>query len=636
MSDIPQHRNPDRLIRFIVEHTQAKFGREYFRVLVRHLSEALEVKGAWVTELLAKEQRFRAYAFWVGGKYIEHYEYDLVNTPCEKVVENRECLLVPEKVIELYPDDPDLAPLEAVSYMGYPLFGENQEIIGHLAILHDSPLHPTKEQEAVFRLFVQRANAELIRLKTYEALQSKKLRLSTLINHMHDVILEVDELGFVTLANPAASHLLGLGENELQGSILYTYFETESASSLRRILGEARVSKENKISQRRELLVFGSNGETIPVHASICCYRIQGSLFLTLLIRDIKELRRAEQRIKILEENGSNMNTQFSSPVLGECPAIQKVLEDIRQVAKSNSTALLLGESGTGKEVFAKIIHQQSGRNHKPLVIVNCAAIPTNLIESEFFGHEKGAFTGALQRRDGRFTLANGGTLFLDEVGELPLDLQPKLLRVLQEGEFETLGGNRTIKVDVRVIAATNRNLAEMVKDGSFREDLFYRLNVIPIQLPPLRKRGQDILLLADLFIKKYCRLNGKKIFPLHPSVHELLLSYSWPGNVRELQHVIERAVILSKDGDIQLEKFIPLKFDLKKETDPKGLPLNSKRILTKGEMEELEKQNILHALEQTSWRISGSSGAAALLGIPPSTLNSRIKVLGLKPAGQS
>jgi len=623
---------PDRLIRFIVEHTHTKFGREYFRVLVRHLSEALEVKGAWVTELLAKEQRLRSYAFWVDGKYVDHYEYDIVNTPCARVVEDRGCLLVPERVIELFPDDPDLTPLNAVSYMGFPLFAENEEVIGHLAILHDAPLHPTKEQEAVFRLFVQRANAELIRLKTFEALEDRKLRLSTLINNMHDAILEVDELGFITLANPAASHLLGLTEEALEGSLLFSYFETESASFLRKILREAKDPScvENNISQRKELLIFGANGETLPVEISICCYRVHSSLFLTILIRDIKELRRAEQRIKILEEDAENINTPSSIPVLGECPLIQKVLEDIQQVAKSNSTVLLLGESGTGKEVFAKTIHQQSGRKDKPLVIVNCAAIPANLIESEFFGHEKGAFTGAQQRRDGRFSLANGGTLFLDEVGELPLDLQPKLLRVLQEGEFETLGGNRTIKVDVRVIAATNRDLGAMVNEGTFREDLFYRLNVIPIQLPPLRERGEDIILLADLFIKKYCRLNGKKIIPLHASQNDLLMSYNWPGNIRELQHVIERAVILSKDGKLQLERFIPLTFDLEKKEDSNDLPLNSKRILTIAELEALEKQNILNALEQTSWKISGSSGAAAILGIPPSTLNSKIKVFGL------
>jgi PAS domain S-box-containing protein len=569
----------DRLIRLIVEHTHTKFGREYFMVLVRHLSEALEVKGAWVTELLEKEQKLKSFAFWFAGNYVEHYEYDIVNTPCERVVEDRDCLLVPDKVIELFPNDPDLAPLNAVSYMGYPLFDENRKVIGHLAILHDAPLHPSKEQEAVFRLFVQRANAELLRLWTFEALKDRKQRLSTLLNHMHDAILEVDELGFVSLANPASCQLIDMPLEELEGSLLFGHFEPESASELRTILkkdAKSPSAKENSAAIRRELHLYHTNGQTIPVEASFCSYRINAELFHTILIRDFKELRRAEQRIKILEEDSQRISHSPSASIMGECHAIQKVLEDLRQVAKSNSTVLLLGESGTGKEVFAKEIHQQCTRKDKPLIIVNCAAIPANLIESEFFGHEKGAFTGALQRREGRFSLADGGTIFLDEIGELPLDLQPKLLRVLQEGEFETLGGNRTIKVDVRVIAATNRDLQTMVKEGTFREDLFYRLNVIPVQLPPLRERGKDVLLLADLFMKKFSKANGKKIFPLNQEMCNILLNYTWPGNIRELQHVIERAVILSKDGHLHLEKFLPHQFS--SEENETETPQNSQK----------------------------------------------------------
>ncbi|WP_373495930.1 sigma 54-interacting transcriptional regulator [Aquiflexum sp.] len=621
------------MIRIIVEHTHSQFGRDYFRVLVRHLSEALEVKGAWVTELLEKEQRLKSYAFWLAGKYVDHYEYDIVNTPCAKVVESRDCLLVPENVVQLFPLDPDLTPLNAVSYMGYPLFDENRKVIGHLAILHDAPLHPTKEQEAVFSLFVQRANAELIRLRTFEALQERKLRLSTLISNMHNAILEVDELGFVSMANPASCQLLGMPMEDLEGSLLFSHFETESSSVLRNILKNAKNPsvKENSVAIRKELNLYNTNGQTIPVEASFCSYWINSELFLTILIRDFKELRRAEQRIKILEEDSQRIGNIASDSILGECPAIQKIKDDIQQVAKSNSTVLLLGESGTGKEVFAKEIHHQSTRKDKPLIIVNCAAIPANLIESEFFGHEKGAFTGALQRREGRFSLADGGTIFLDELGELPLDLQPKLLRVLQEGEFETLGGNRTIKVDVRVIAATNRDLQSMVKEGTFREDLYYRLKVIPIHLPALRKRGKDILLLADLFIKKFSKANSKKIFPINHEISNMLLDYNWPGNIRELQHVIERAVILSKDGHLHLERFLPHNFPLEELENNNHTQINVKRVLTVQELEELEKQNIIAALEQTSWKISGNSGAAALLGIPPTTLNSKIKVFGLE-----
>jgi len=627
----------NRLIRFILEHTQTQFGRDYFRVLVKHLAEGLHVKAAWVTELVVKEQKLRSLAFWVNGEYVEHYEYHLTDTPCEKVVTEKACVIVPEKVIDLFPKDPDLAPLSAVSYMGYPLFDEFGQVVGHLAILHDIPLYPTHEQEAVFNLFVQRANAELLRLKAHEALHEKKVRLSTLIDSIHEAILEIDDLGFVTLVNPAASRLFGLEEAHLIGGLVLSLFEEESAALMRTTLKQIREGRAGDIASGStlELFVYHSNGETIPVKASVCSYLINQERYLTLLLRDLKEIKRAEQRIKILEEDNILQGKSTTKEIIGECGEIQKVIEEIQFISKSSSTVLLLGESGTGKEVFARYIHEQSTRNSKPLVIVNCAAIPSNLIESEFFGHEKGAFTGALQRREGRFSLADGGTLFLDEVGELPLDMQPKLLRVLQEGEFETLGGNRTIKVNVRTIAATNRNLEEMVKEGTFREDLFYRLNVIPIHLPPLRKRGKDIILLADLFIKKISRQVGKSIRPLTKSSIDLLLAYHWPGNVRELQHVLERAVLLAKNEQLNLDKFIPHAAVSvgDKEEDP--LEKESVKILSVEDLEKIEKKNLLNALNQTGWKISGNSGAAALLGIPPSTLNSKIKVFGLTKPSQ-
>ncbi|MFC4871352.1 sigma-54 interaction domain-containing protein [Negadavirga shengliensis] len=625
----------NRLVRFIVEHTHTKFGRDYFKVLVRHLSEALEVKGAWVTELLPKEQTLRSFAFWFNGGYVNHYEYSLTNTPCERVITDKACFLVAERVIELFPDDPDLEPLNAVSYMGQPLFGEDGDVLGHLAIIHDAPLHPSEEQEAVFSLFAQRANAELLRLKANEALFEKKKHLSALIENMNDAILEIDSLGFVSLTNPAASILFGLKESELSGSLVYSLFEEDSAAYLRGVLKASRTQPEGTVEtgSNKELQVFNKNGDIVPVGASICRYQVSHELYHTLLLRNLKELRRAEQRIRILEDDASHLGLgdKNSTPILGECSALRKVLEDIQHVAKSNSTVLLLGESGTGKEVFARNIHERSLRSHKPLIIVNCAAIPSNLIESEFFGHEKGAFTGALQRREGRFSLADGGTLFLDEVGELPLDMQPKLLRVLQEGEFETLGGNRTVKVDVRVIAATNRNLHEMVKAGTFREDLYYRLNVIPIHLPSLREREGDVVLLADLFIKKFSRQTGKKILPLNAGSIALLLSYQWPGNIRELQHVIERAVILAKDENLQLERFIPSESLNVSPENEHGMIISDQKILTAHQLEALERKNLLNALEQTAWKISGKNGAASLLGIPPSTLSSKIKAFGLR-----
>jgi PAS domain S-box-containing protein len=633
---IPHHTaRTNSLIRYIVEHTHHEYGEPFFKLLVKHLAEALGVQGAWVTEYLPGEEKLRSLAFWLQDSYVAHYEYYLADTPCERVVSTRACFLVPDKVVELFPKDPDLAPLNAVSYMGFPLLGPDQRVVGHLAILHNEPLEPTEEQEAIFNLFAQRANAEFLRLKTEEQLLERKLKLSALVNSVHDAIVEIDTLGFITFSNPAAHRLFGIAEAELTGSLVFSLFDEESGTFLRHTLKEVRETLPPAVQSviRQELQCFHLNGEIIPAEASICWYEVKSTLYLTLLLRDIKALKRAEQRIALMEERPIPPDTPATHGIIGASQAIRKVMDDLAQVAPSSSTLLLLGESGTGKEVFARYIHACSLRREKPLIKVNCAAIPANLIESEFFGHEKGAFTGAVSRRDGRFTLADGGTLFLDEVGELPLEMQPKLLRVLQEGEFETVGGQRTLKVNVRIIAATNRDLQKMVSQGTFREDLYYRLNVIPVALPPLRDRPEDIPGLADAFIRKFSRQAGKSILPLPAAALDRLLGYHWPGNIRELEHVIERAVVLSRDGRLALERFLPAAIPacLPQPTSP---GISSTTVLTAADLQQLERENIRKALQLTSGRIAGHTGAASLLGIPPSTLNSKIKALGITRTG--
>ncbi len=292
------------------------------------------------------------------------------------------------------------------------------------------------------------------------------------------------------------------------------------------------------------------------------------------------------------------------------------VLEEIGQVAQTGSTVLLLGETGTGKEVLAQAIHDASVRKDRPMIKVNCAALPAALIESELFGREKGAFTGALARQAGRFEIADGSTIFLDEVGELPLELQPKLLRVLQEGEFERFGGSRTIKVDARVIAATNRPLTQAVREGRFREDLFYRLNVFPVEVPPLRERREDIPLLSWTFVKEFSNSMGKAIDAIADDSMVALLGYPWPGNIRELRNVIERAMILSRGSTLHIKLGNPT--------------LRPQITNTAGTLVEAEREHILQALERCSWRIRGTNAAAELLGVKPTTLESRIKKLGL------
>ncbi|HZN54578.1 MAG TPA: sigma 54-interacting transcriptional regulator [Candidatus Polarisedimenticolaceae bacterium] len=304
--------------------------------------------------------------------------------------------------------------------------------------------------------------------------------------------------------------------------------------------------------------------------------------------------------------------------VIGESPAFFGVLAGVRMVAATDSTVLVTGETGTGKEVIVRAIHAMSLRKDKLLVKVNCAALPAGVIESELFGHEKGAFTGALTRKIGRFELANRGTLFLDEVGDLPLELQAKLLRVLQEGEFERVGGTQTIKVDVRVIAATNRDLERAVMEERFRADLYYRLNVFPLVLPPLRKRPEDIPRLARHFAMLFASKMGKPVGALGADVLQKLTAYSWPGNVRELQNVIERAVILSPRGRFVLGDALS--------SAERGAPRSPARSL-----QELERQHIAAVLEETGWRVSGDRGAARILGLKRTTLEARMKRLGIQ-----
>lgn len=317
--------------------------------------------------------------------------------------------------------------------------------------------------------------------------------------------------------------------------------------------------------------------------------------------------------------------------VIGESTPLRGVLRDVKDVAETDTTVLILGETGTGKEVIARTLHSTSRRKEKPFIKVNCAAIPENLVESEFFGHEKGAFTGASAKRDGRFTLADGGTIFLDEIGELPLELQSKLLRVLQEGEFDPVGSSKTRKVDVRVIAATHRKLEEAVRDRKFREDLYYRISVFPIEIPPLRERGNDIVLLASYFARQCAKKMTKTIRPITEGIARRLLNYSWPGNIRELQNVIERATITAIDGHLNLDRALPETADSVPTTLPAVPEPNEETILTISELTALERENIIRALNATGWRVSGADGAAALLQIKPTTLSSRIKSFGIK-----
>jgi len=357
--------------------------------------------------------------------------------------------------------------------------------------------------------------------------------------------------------------------------------------------------------------------------------KLVGEVFAQAIARkrEQEKLLSAMAEVKVLKDLLERENiylrhaAEISRPqgLTSHSPCFLSVIEEIAQVAQTSSTVLLLGETGSGKEVLAQAIHDASARKGRPMIKVNCAALPASLIESELFGREKGAFTGALARQAGRFEIADGSTIFLDEVGELPLELQPKLLRVLQEGEFERLGGTKTIRVDARVIAATNRPLAQAVREGKFREDLFYRLDVFPIEVPPLRERREDIPMLSWTFVKEFSNSMGKLIEEIADNSMAALQEYNWPGNIRELRNVIERAMILSHGPKLCI-----------KLSHTTLRPIAVKAMA--GSLDEAERVIILQAVEHCNWRIRGSNGAAALLDVKPTTLESRIKKLGLIP----
>ena len=344
--------------------------------------------------------------------------------------------------------------------------------------------------------------------------------------------------------------------------------------------------------------------------------RKQAELNLRAALSEIKQLKDQLEAERAYLQEEIKLAYNYEN-IIGQSDEINYVLYKIEQIADADTIVLVLGETGTGKELVARAVHSQSLRKERALVKINCATLPSNLIESELFGHEKGAFTGAHTRQLGRFEVADGATLFLDEIGELPLDLQPKLLRVIQDGEFERLGSSQTIKVDVRVIAATNRHLEEEVRRGRFREDLWYRLNIFPITVPALRERREDIALLVDYFVDKISKRLGKSIEIIPATVMKALQDYHWPGNIRELENVLERAVINSSGSKLHL-------------VDELNKP---NKDLAKGNrtLEDVERKHIVRVLEQTRWKVSGKNSAAEILGLDRSTLRARMQKLGIR-----
>ena len=616
-------------LRAIVEGTATATGTEFFYALVRELAQALDVRHAFVSELLASGIRVRTLAFWFGGQFIDNIEFDLDGTPCEIVIRG-ETVYYTSKVHEMFPRHPELKELGIESYFGVPLVSESgNEMMGHLAVMHDRPMVKEFRGMALLRIFAARARAELERKRAEQALRKSEERLASVLASAMDAIVTLDAEQRVTLFNPAAEKAFRCKAAQVIGQPFEPFLSKRFGNLLK---GYCLAVQPATVSSRQlwapeGLTARRHDGEEFPVEATLSPLEIDGRRFFTVILRDVAERWQSEETLKQLQLENVYLQEEIKtrqSPdhIVGDSPAMRAVFAHAEQVASTDSTVLLTGETGTGKSVIARAIHDLSDRRDKLFVNVNCAALPGELVESELFGHEKGAFTGATAQRKGRFELADGGTLFLDEVGELTASAQAKLLRVLQDQEFERVGGAQTLKVNVRLVAATNRDLAKMVKEGGFRADLYYRLNVFPIRMPSLAERPTDIPLLARFFLDKFARKMGKSIRDLSPKAGERLLRYAWPGNIRELQNVIERATILARGPLLDIDDALELRLE---DQETKSAP---DRLTS---FEDMERSYLLKVLERTRWAIEGEQGAAAILDLNPSTLRSRMQKLNIR-----
>jgi PAS domain S-box-containing protein len=610
------------VLRAIVEGTVNAIGDDFFRTLVSNLSSATGVLGAFIAEFAETRTRVRALAFWMDGQFIDNQAWDLEGTPCQDVLCGTFCHY-PSGVWQQYPKEEGIE-----SYMGVPLIDENGQILGHLAIFDSLEMPPEPRLMYTFQIFAARAAAELNRIKTSEQLQQTQERFRDLFDEAPIAYVHEDlESRFIS-ANRAAMRILGITPEQIPGMVGISLVPDTPEAQARAQEAFASIGQGTDTSGVVLELRRKDNGK--PIWIQWWSKPDPSGQFTRTMFIDITERVLMEQEQARLQAQNQYLKDEIKTAynfeeIVGRSPAIQSLLNHVKRVATTDASVLIQGESGTGKELIARAIHANSKRNKNPLIKVNCAALPSGLIESELFGHEKGSFTGAIAKRIGRFELADGGTIFLDEIGEIPLDVQVKLLRVLQEQEFERVGGQTPITVDVRVIAATNRDLLHEVAEKNFREDLYYRLNVFPLTTPPLRDRIDDIPLLVYFMLDKYAMKIGKKVTGISEISMQRLQAYRWPGNIRELENVIERAIILGDNATIEI--------------GPEQLtarnPLTDRfETASNASFETVSRLHIQSVLEQTNWIIEGENGAAKILNMQPSTLRYRMKKLGIaKPS---
>jgi formate hydrogenlyase transcriptional activator len=653
---------PDDLhaLRAVVEGTAAGIGQEFFRSLVRHLAEAIAVPYATVCEFQAPPQG-RCLAIWERDHVVEGLDFDFITSPSAGVLRN-DLVHIPTGVLQRFPQASFLAERGIDGYMAVPLQAGAGNVLGFLSVFDDRPMPAEPRRLFILRIFAARATAELLRLRAEQRLSESEARYRDLYENAPNPYWIVGTDGRVVNANRPFAELTGYAVEELVGVPTHTLAPDTPAGKQRvrevrakHLAGEAVSGWELELLRKDggplwiKLWMQPARGEDGSLQAARCfCVDVTAQVLAE------RERARLEQQYRYLQEEIKAAHN--FEQIIGRSPALLDVLDQVGRVAPTDATVLVTGETGTGKELIARAIHSASKRRDKPLIKVNCAALPAGLVESELFGHEKGAFSGAIARRLGRFELADGGTLFLDEIGELPAEAQVKLLRVLQEREFDRVGGGAAIRVDVRVIAATNRDLLKEVQEKRFREDLYYRLNVFPVRLPPLRERRDDIPLLVHFLLNKFTLRIGKQLDGVSRPTMQRLVEYAWPGNIRELENVLERAVILvtgpaldiapdllptppaAGAGEQQLDPLHPVHSPLgaagavtRDARDKPAVPVTPQ---TPGQplprLEAVERDYIRTVLQHTGWVITGPRGAAKVLGLNPSTLRSRIKKLGI------
>jgi PAS domain S-box-containing protein len=622
--------------------------------LVRHLAEAIDVHYAVVAEFRHGPPHVRTLAFWDRDRIADNFEYDFTGTPCAEIVRGG-LVHYSTGVSQLFPQATPLVERGIDSYMAVPFLDGEGNILGHLAVFDERPMPAEPRRDFIFRIFAARAAAERERMRAEQRLRDSEARYRDLYDNAPNAYLVVGMDGRILKANRRVTELLGYSNDELVGAVIHSFLpETPAGKSRSEELSRKHLAGESVSgwaleARRKDGRPMWIKVWMEPGRDSDGAIQAARSFFVDITDLVLAERERArlhEQNLYLQEEIKHNFEQ-----IIGQSRPLKAVLADVGRVSPTDTTVLITGETGTGKELIARAIHSTSKRKDKPLIRVNCAALPAGLVESELFGHEKGAFSGAIAKRLGRFELADGGTIFLDEVGELPAEAQVKLLRVLQEREFDRVGGAAPIHVDVRVIAATNRDLGIAVQEKSFREDLYYRLNVFPVHLPSLRERPDDIPLLVQYLVNKFALRIGKRLDGVSQETMRRLQEYPWPGNVRELENVLERAVILAtgpildiaadllpvgmmknEEGRMNEREEGRVRRDETKSAISSASLIPQPSSLTRNgpTLESVERDHILSILQQTNWLINGPRGAAQILGLHPNTLRNRMKKLGV------